>query len=321
MEAPARDALPAPLMAPVMTVLRRCIALAALLLAAVPLAAAAAAENEARGRFVLATPAGPMLPVWYQLPDQVAPDTPVVVVMHGVKRDADRYRDEWANLAQAYRMIVVVPEFSEADFPGSRGYNTGFLTRADGTPRPRALWSFGMIEPLFDAVRSRFGTQVPRYTIYGHSAGAQFVHRFVMFMPEARIEQAIAANAGWYTLPDPAIAYPYGTGSAPIAALSLTASLGQPLMVLLGTADNNPNASDLRTTPEANAQGPHRFARGQSFFAAGRAAATRLGTGFGWKLELVPGVGHQNGLMANAAARLIAERRDHARAVSPPPPG
>ena len=313
-------------MALLMAALRGCLALAALLLAAAPLAAAtaaaAAAEGaETRGRFLVTTPAGPALPVWYQLPDRVSADTPVVVVMHGVNRDADRYRDEWAGLAQAYRMIVVVPEFSAADFPGSRGYNTGFLTEADGTPRPPGLWSFAMIEPVFDAVRRRFGTEVERYTIYGHSAGAQFVHRFVMFMPAARIEQAIAANAGWYTMPDPATAYPYGIGGAMIAAQSLTAALGKPLVVLLGTADTDPNASDLRVSPEAGSQGPHRLARGQSFFAAGRAAAARLGTSFGWELELVPGVGHTNGLMAEAAARLIAERRASRRGSIPPPPG
>ncbi|NJO54820.1 MAG: hypothetical protein HC829_08280, partial [Bacteroidales bacterium] len=150
------------------------------------------------------------LPVWYALPEKVTPETPVVMVMHGVGRDADRYRDEWAGLARDHDLIVIVPTFSNADFPGADGYNTGHFAERDGTPRPRNLWSYAAIEPLFDHVRQRFGTQVPRYTLYGHSAGAQFVHRFVMLMPEARIEQAIAANAGWYMMPDLATAFPYG---------------------------------------------------------------------------------------------------------------
>ncbi len=185
---------------------------------AAPLAAVAGeiSTNAGKGRFEFTGWAGPPLPVWYQLPETITPDTPVVVVMHGVNRDADRYRDEWAELALAHRFIVIVPEYSRTDFPGSDGYNTGFFTSADGTPRPRNLWSFAAIEPLFDEVRRRFGTAVPRYTLYGHSAGAQFVHRYVMFMPEARIEQAIAANAGWYTMPDPALAFPYGVKGAPV---------------------------------------------------------------------------------------------------------
>lgn len=270
--------------------------------------AAAADITDQRGQFTFTGWAGPSLRVWYQLPDAVTPDTPVVVVMHGVNRDADRYRDEWSALSQRYGFIVVVPEFDAPRFPGARGYNTGFFTEADGTPRPRTTWSFAAIEPLFDDVRQRFGTQVPRYTIYGHSAGAQFVHRFVMFMPEARIEQAIAANAGWYTMPDPAQAFPYGLGDTPLDDGTLKAALGKPLLVLLGTADTDTKDPDLRTTPEANRQGPHRYARGLSFYAKGREAAATMDAAFGWTLERVLGVGHKNGLMAQAAAKQIGVR-------------
>lgn len=278
---------------------------------------AAAAEPEARGRFVFAGWQGPPMPVWYQLPERIAADTPVVVVMHGVNRDADRYRDEWAPLALAGGFILVVPEFAGTDFPGSLGYNTGYFAGADGSLRPRALWSFAAIEPLFDDVRTRFGTQTARYTLYGHSAGAQFVHRFVMFMPEARIEQAIAANAGWYTMPDPMVAFPYGLEGAPVAQAAILAALGKPLTVLLGTADTDTADPDLRTTPEAMRQGPHRLARGQSFFAAGGAAAERAGVPLGWRMEFVPGVGHSNWLMAQAAAKLIAARAAAAIASAP----
>jgi poly(3-hydroxybutyrate) depolymerase len=260
----------------------------------------------ASGRFTFAGWDGPDLPVWYQLPDDVTAETPVVFVMHGVGRDADRYRDEWADLARAGGFIVIVPEFGKADFPGSRGYNTGYFSDEDGTARPRQLWSFAAIEPLFDDVRKRFGTRAARYTLYGHSAGAQFVHRFVLFMPGARIDQAIAANAGWYTMPDPALPFPYGLAGAPVDEAALTAALGQRLTVLLGTADTDRNDPDLRKTPEADAQGPHRFARGQRFFAEGRQAAAARGARFGWQLLTVPDVGHSNGRMAGAAAALVA---------------
>lgn len=258
------------------------------------------------GRFVFSGWEGPDLPVYYQLPDRVERDTPVVFVMHGVNRDADRYRDEWAALARQHGFIAVVPQFGKEDFPGSRGYNTGYFSEKDGTPRPRALWSFAAIEPLFDDVRARFGTQVTRYAIYGHSAGAQFVHRYVMFMPEARIEQAIAANAGWYTMPDLDSGFPYGLGDTPITAEGLKAGLGKKLTVLLGTADTNRADPNLRKTPEADAQGPHRFARGQAFYARAQQAARAQGAALGWQLRTVPGVGHRNGQMAQAAAPLLA---------------
>ncbi|MCZ8136707.1 MAG: hypothetical protein O9266_10405 [Porphyrobacter sp.] len=259
------------------------------------------------GRFVFTGWEGPDLPVYYQLPDRVAPDTPVVFVMHGVNRDADRYRDEWAALARQHGFIAVVPQFSREDFPGSRGYNTGYFSEEDGTPRPRNLWSFAVIEPLFDDVRQRFGTRAPRYAIYGHSAGAQFVHRFVLFMPGARIDQAISANAGWYTMPDMQTGFPYGLANAPVEEGALAAALGKRLTVLLGTADTDRSDPDLRKTPEADAQGPHRFARGQRFFAIAKQTAATLETPFGWSIRTVPGVGHSNGKMAKAAAPLLAD--------------
>ena len=64
----------------------------------------------AAGHYVFTDWDGPDLPVFYQLPDRVMPQTPVVFVMHGVNRDADRYRDEWAALASA--LIAVRTELA-----------------------------------------------------------------------------------------------------------------------------------------------------------------------------------------------------------------
>jgi poly(3-hydroxybutyrate) depolymerase len=270
----------------------------------------APAEAEASmqaGRFLFTRWDGPALPVFFALPERIARDTPVVVVMHGVNRDADRYCDEWAGLARQHGFIAVCPQFSAADFPGALGYNTGYFTAPDGTARPRLQWSFAAIEPLFDDVRARFGTQAPRYSIYGHSAGAQFVHRYVLFMPEARLDTAIAANAGWYTMPDRAVAFPYGLGGTPVGEAALGPALGKPLTVLLGTADTDRADPNLRKTPEADAQGPHRFARGQAFFARGQQVAAVADIPFGWRLERVPGIAHSNAGMAKAAAALIAK--------------
>lgn len=263
-------------------------------------------EAPAAARFVFTGWDGPALPVYYQLPDQVGRETPVVFIMHGVYRDADRYRDEWVDLARRHGFIAVVPQFSRADFPGSRSYNVGYFAEADGRARSRAASSFAAIEPLFDDVRVRFGTDVPRYAIYGHSAGAQFVHRYVLFMPEARIERAIAANAGWYTMPDLATGFPYGLGDTPADATGLRSALTRPLTVMLGTADTDRGDPNLRKTPEAEAQGAHRYARGQAFFAAGQKAAAAMDAPFGWELVRVPGIGHSNSGMAAAAARVLA---------------
>ena len=257
------------------------------------------------GQFLFSQWDGPALRVFYGIPDRVSASTPVLFVLHGVNRDADRYRDEWLGLADSRGMILVVPEFTDRDFPGTAGYNGGNLTDSEGRARSRSQWSFAAIELLFDAVRRRTGTRVASYAIFGHSAGGQFVHRFVTFMPEARYHRAIAANAGWYTMPDLSLRYPYGLAGTTIGERELRLTLGRPLTILLGTSDTDPNHRSLRRTRLAMAQGSHRLARGHSYFAAGNAAARRLGAPFGWTLQEVPGVAHENSRMAVAAASLL----------------
>ena len=45
--------------------------------------------------------------------------------MHGRKRNAEEYRDQWSDFANELNLVVVVPEFSEAQFPMVWGYNYG----------------------------------------------------------------------------------------------------------------------------------------------------------------------------------------------------
>ncbi len=260
--------------------------------------------NPGAGRFEFEQ-AGKTMPVWYYLPSDTNPDTPVLFVMHGVKRDAERYRNEWLPHAQERGFILVTPEFSERNFPGSVGYNTGNTRDAQDKPLPSEQWSFSFLEPIFDAVKAATGNRSERYSLYGHSAGAQFVHRFMYFVPDARVKQAVAANAGWWTLPDLKGDFPYGLHDSVIDEAGLKAMLARPLVVLLGTEDTDPNHTNLRRTPEAMAQGAHRFARGQYFYDAGQRQAKDLGAPLAWKLATAPGVGHVDRDMAPFAVDIL----------------
>jgi poly(3-hydroxybutyrate) depolymerase len=244
------------------------------------------------GRFEVSH-GGRTIPVWYFLPENARADAPVLIVMHGVNRDADRYRDEWRPHAKKYGFILAAPEFSKEAFPGDDGYTLG------------VKGAFDFIEPVFDAVKAATGNRSERYHLYGHSAGAQFVHRFLYFVPGARVAKAVAANAGWWTLPDPAVEFPYGLHGSAVDDAALKSALQRPLTVLLGTADTDPNHAHLRRTPEALAQGPHRFARGHTFFAAGKSRASALGVPLGWQLTTAPGVAHSDSGMAAFAVKAL----------------
>ena len=66
---------------------------------------------------------GPEMRVFVTRPVGLAPDRPVVFVLHGAKRNADEYRDQWHELAIEHDFLLVVPEFSERNFPGPESYN------------------------------------------------------------------------------------------------------------------------------------------------------------------------------------------------------
>lgn len=265
--------------------------------------------NEGNDRFVLGDWGGPAIPVWTYVPiGQDPSDLPIVIVMHGTNRDADRYRNEWRALAQLEGFIVAAPEFSRGDWASSAGYNLGNVFREEGVDlQPEAEWAFSAIEPIFDAVKTRLDGNQTDYTLYGHSAGSQFVHRFLFYKPDARVSRYIAANAGWYTMPGFDEIYPYGLSQANVSEAQLSAALQKDVVVLLGTLDSDPTHSSLRRTPEALRQGPHRFARGISFYRAAEEEAERRGLPFNWRLETVEGAVHSNGQMVFGAVPLIVD--------------
>jgi poly(3-hydroxybutyrate) depolymerase len=271
----------------------------------------------AKIRIAVQTPGGIEQKVYLTRPVNLAPDRPIVFVMHDSGRNADECRDQWHKLALEHDFLLVVPEFSERQFPGIESYNLGNVFDADGKVQPRALWSFATIEPIFDEVRRRFDMQTGAFTIYGHSAGAQFVHGFLYHVPRARVTRAVAASAGWYTMPVFDVDFPYGLRRSVVQAADLAAAVQLPLTVLLGESDTDPHDPDLRRTQEALAQGPDRLARGQAFFATGSKVASGLGVPFGWQLLTVPGADHDSRLMAPAALPWLLEEADAER----PAPG
>lgn len=258
---------------------------------------------------------GKTVPVWYYVPPDAAADTPILFVMHGVNRNADDYRNSWLPHAEKYRVVLLAPEFSEKEFPGDEGYNLGGIVDARKRALPAEQWAFSFIEPIFDEVRTALGNRSEKYYLYGHSAGAQFVHRYLYYVPNARVANVVAANSGWYTLPDQKIDFPYGLRGARVSDQALKTMLQRPVVILLGTQDNDPNHKHLRRAAEAMKQGPHRLARGQFFFNAAQRKAAELKVPFGWKLATAPGIGHSDRGMAAFAIEWLFGQAPQASAA------
>jgi poly(3-hydroxybutyrate) depolymerase len=245
------------------------------------------------------------MPVWFHRPAAWDGEGPVVVVMHGLNRDAGRYRDEWAALAEAGGFLLLVPEFSASKFPGTRWYNFGNLVDDEGRATPPQAWSFHAFDRVVATVMHAAHAARPGYILYGHSAGAQFVHRYLLLTGAKRAERVIIANAGSYTLATDR-PFPAGLGGTAADPATLREVFARPVILQLGEADTDPQHSSLPRQDWAVAQGSHRFARGWFFFDAMRRTAAAQGAPFNWRVATVPGVGHSNaGMAAHAASQLF----------------
>jgi hypothetical protein len=121
----------------------------------------------------------------------------------------------------------------------------------------------------------------------------------------------VAANAGFYTLPEIDTELPFGLKGLTVGEENLRAALRQPLVLLLGAEDDHPEAGGIfMGSRSADAQGSGRLQRGRFFYRRGEAIARELRADFGWKLEVVPGVGHNGEGMSEAAARYLYGDQD-----------
>ncbi len=145
--------------------------------------------------------------------------------------------------------------------------------------------------------------------LYGHSAGAQFVHRLPMLVSEARYDAAVAANAGWYTMPTFHETFPYGLEGIGVTPEALRGAFARRLIVMLGESDVEADDPLLRNSSRARRQGRNRFERGHAFHAAALEQAQRLGVPLGWELITVPGAAHSDPEMMPAAAEALFASR------------
>ena len=222
-------------------------------------------------------------------------DGPLLVIMHGLGRNAEGYRDYAMPIADQLHALVAAPYFPKEHFP-TETYQRGGIV-VDGKAQPREQWTFQYVHDLIALIRQREGrADMPCYLL-GHSAGAQILHRMAAFMPDDA-KRIVAANPGSLTFPTREQNYPYGFGGLPPGLGSddqIKAYLAAPLTLYLGTADVL--TKDLDVSPEAMRQGKTRFDRGHACFDMAQSLARKNGWLFNWRLVEAPDQGHSAGAM------------------------
>ena len=252
--------------------------------------------------------------VYYHLPQSDLANIPILFSFHGGSRNADDYRDDWIQMANANNFMVFAPEFNSDDFPSGDMYNLANIFQDGDNPSSDTFnspdsWTFSIIDQLFEFIKVEIGGNQTTYNAWGHSAGAQFLHRFVFYLPDSKLNIAVCSNAGWYTVPESAVAFPYGLLESQLSNVNLISAFSKKLYVHLGDADTDPNSSSLRHNDIVDEQqGLNRLVRGRYFFATSQEKAESLNAVFNWeKTPEVPGVAHDHTAMALDALQYILQ--------------
>lgn len=212
--------------------------------------------------------------------------TRAVVVVHGTNRNASDYFD-YADAAIGDGVLVVAPRFETADeSPSSTDlYWTNSAWKEGGQStgsRPWSISSFEVADELIRSLRQTF-PNLDAVVVAGHSGGGQFVQRYAATSTDSRVRFVVAnpssylfmsrerpesvSGCSWFN------EYRYGLDDLDdvpyvdaIGASALRSRYGAARVTyLLGADDTNPDDADLDKTCGAEAQGPHRRARGENF--------------------------------------------------------
>ncbi|MFT4803897.1 MAG: pimeloyl-ACP methyl ester carboxylesterase [Psychroserpens sp.] len=262
------------------------------------------------GYFEYASFNSKVLKVYYHVPLNINSDTKILFIFHGNGRNAKDYRDAMVAKANQYNFIVITPEFSNVNFPGGDTYNLGNVFIDGDNPslstlNPEEEWTFSIIEPLFDYVKQNINNNSLTYHLYGHSAGGQVAHRFLMYKPNARYDHVVASASGWYTATDLDVVFPYGFVESPLETTSLSDLFLKKLIIQIGSLDNDPNASALRHNEFADLQGLHRLERAKYFFNKAALLATTNNLECQWEFHINEGADHRYEIASQNAADLI----------------
>lgn len=266
------------------------------------------------GSFVF-TPQPPLnlapIQVFYHIPNGDIKNMPILMSFHGANRDADNYRNYWINMANANGFMVFAPEFSSTHYPSfGDDYLLSNIFDDGDNPSPETYnskneWAFSALDPLFEYIKADISGNQQDYSGWGHSGGAQFLHRLMIYLPNNKLDIAVCSNSGWYTVPENTVSFPYGILNGQLPSSDLILAFSKKLVVHLGQNDTDPNSGLRRNAIVDAQQGIQRFERGNYFFTTSQNTAQNMAATFNWEKHEVSGVGHDAQLMANDALQYL----------------
>lgn len=211
---------------------------------------------------------------------------PPVVVVHGIKREVEQMAQLMCHRAQEVQRTVILPHFDATHW---KKYQRA------ACPKRADIALLNLMRSLTDAGRVSPG----RFDLAGFSGGAQFSHRFAWMYPDL-VGRLCLTAPGWWTFPEPEVAWPFGMGAAArrrgVEGLWLRANLrrflDREIVVTVGSEDTKRDANLRKGAMIDALQGPTRVDRARNWVRAMRSAARGVGLHPKISFDLLAGCGH-----------------------------
>lgn len=217
------------------------------------------------------------------LPRELDRAAPVLVSVHGISRNAREHALECVAIARGLRCALIAPLFSH-EF--CRGFQRLCLDRG-------AVRVDIQLDRIVQEVREFAQVLAAPIDLVGFSGGAQFAHRYALFHPQ-RVRRLVVASAGWYTMPDPALPFPYGLDRRALSLPSpdLRTFLAIPQLVAVGRQDASRDRNLRMGSYIDGRQGSTRLERAVGYTAELYRAAAHCGLPARARLHVIDGAGH-----------------------------
>lgn len=231
------------------------------------------------------------IPLYIYLPADPATCERLLFSIHGRERNGSKYRNIFVNDLQDKNVFLLAPQFRDGVFASSLALTLGNMRRTFSAKQqiPHELWTFNIIDYIFRLVAQEYPS-IKKYAVFGHSAGAQFAHRLIMFGDHPELEVVVAANPGWLTVLDREIDFPYGIRHT-FSDDQVKQMLAKRLVLMAGEQDIE-IGDNVRLSSGAMVQGFNRFERAHHAFEKAKELARTLQVPINWRLVTVPDLPH-----------------------------
>ena len=244
----------------------------------------------------------PDVEIFYITPEKINKDTKVIFVIHGNSRNAEDYLSAWIPHVINKNVIVAAPQFRKIDF---RYFFLLEMAESSGKVNSNNNeYINNSISLFFNYLKSKFSLSTETYRMFGHSAGAQFTHRYMLLSMDNRISNTVIANAGWYTfITDDE--FPYGINNSPIKISNeqIKWFLSKKANLLIGSDDVG--FQSVNTSKGANLQGLTRVDRAANYFDSLIMSAENRGYALRWNYRVLDRVDHDYKKVTPYAAQIL----------------